>query len=121
MFPHFKLCLGALLSVLALMAEAQSTKKTYELAVAGNCEHCQDRIETALDQPGVKQVRWNNKTGIATITADSTKVNLLTLSSLVAKTGHDTKEFRASQQTYNKLPKCCRYTRDPDHKGKEIK
>jgi len=93
--------------------DAQTPRKAYTIKISGNCEHCKERIETALDIDGVKSAHWSEKTGLAKIIIDTTKISIITLEQAVSKVGHDTPNYKAAASAYSKLPKCCHYTRDP--------
>lgn len=111
--PLVRLGLIATLTLAFTTIGQAQTAKPVKLSfkVAGNCEHCQERIESVLDKKGVKHVKWSPKTQLATIMADTTVISVSAMQQLVAATGHDTPPFRGNDAAYAKLPGCCRYDR----------
>jgi periplasmic mercuric ion binding protein len=99
-----------LISLLAFSVKAQNnTVKTVTIHVSGNCEECKERIENAADIKGVKLSKWDTKTKIAKVTYDTTKTSLLKIEEAIAAKGYDAGPVKATQSSYMKLPKCCRY------------
>lgn len=90
---------------------AQNKKTTVELPVSGNCEMCKKRIETAAKIKGVSSVNWNADTKILKIVFVTEKVTLTKISSAIAASGYDTRDDKAPQTAYDKLPGCCKYER----------
>jgi Cu(I)/Ag(I) efflux system membrane fusion protein len=79
-------------------------------AVAGNCDMCKERIETAAKTVGgVKSAIWDTKTHKIKVEFDSMKTDLITIQKAIAKAGHDTEKFKADNKTYEGLPECCHY------------
>ncbi len=95
---------------------AQNNINTEKFEVSGNCAMCKKRIETAGKDAGAKSIEWDSSTGIATVTYDSSKNSLDKIKQGIAEAGHDTKEFRAPDATYEELHECCLYPRiDAEH------
>lgn len=79
----------------------------------GDCDMCRSRMERAVKKSGaVTEFSWQRKKKLATVTYDKSKITLGDLEKLVADAGHDTKSFRASDETYYSLPECCHYKRE---------
>lgn len=97
---------------------AQSKTTKMEITVSGNCGMCKDRIETALDYPGIKFAEWNTKTKKLEVVFNNRKLSENDVHTLVASTGHDTDSVKAKDEVYAKLPFCCLY-RDHDHSNIE--
>jgi hypothetical protein len=71
------------------------TKGTFK--VSGNCDMCKKRIETAaLTTKGVKTAKTSEQV----------------IGQNIAKAGYDNDHATAEPGAYNKLPACCKYTRD---------
>jgi periplasmic mercuric ion binding protein len=102
-----------LLSIIALPLFAQKTVKA-NIHVSGNCFMCKQRIETALDQPGIKSALWNVETKNLEVVYNSNKISEDRIHEIVAAAGHDTDKQKSSDEVYSKLPFCCLY-RDHDH------
>ncbi|MHC8948100.1 TonB-dependent receptor domain-containing protein [Sphingobacterium hungaricum] len=98
---------------------AQQTKTSFD--VVGNCGMCKKRIEKAATEAGAKTADWSIETRKLTIEFDSSKVSLDKIKQQIASVGHDTEEFRASDEVYEKLHECCMYERwdstATDHEG----
>jgi periplasmic mercuric ion binding protein len=101
------------LSILALPVFAQKTVKA-NLKVSGNCFMCKQRIETALEQPGIKSATWNVETKNLEAVYNSNKISEDKIHEIVAAAGHDTEKLKTNNEVYGKLPFCCLY-RDHDH------
>ncbi len=78
--------------------------------VSGNCEMCKERIETAAKSIiGVSGAVWDDKTKQIHVEFDSKETNLDDIQKAIAKVGHDTEKYKASIDSYNALPECCKY------------
>ncbi len=77
--------------------------------VNGVCEQCKARIESAAYVKGVKYADWNVDTHDLTVKYDSTKTSPEIILKSVAKAGHDNELFKAEDEDYNKIAKCCKY------------
>jgi len=91
---------------------AQATKISFE--VAGKCDMCKDRIETALDVKGVRMAYWSLDTKICKVTYNPSKITEKEIYKILAEAGHDTQACKAPDKAYNGLHHCCRYER-PDY------
>ena len=118
-----KISLGLLmLLTLGLSAFAQDIK-TEKFRVSGNCDMCKARIEKAAKSvEGVKSATWDKETKMAEVTFDSKKTDIHKVHMAIARAGHDTDMHKASDETYDKLPGCCKYEREvkkeaDDHAG----
>jgi periplasmic mercuric ion binding protein len=95
--------------IFSLKIQAQTTVTTTTISVKGNCGECKERIENAADIKGVKVCKWDEKTQVATITFDSSKVTIAKIEATIAKAGHETKSAKADDKAYKSLPECCKY------------
>ena len=91
---------------------AQATKISFE--VAGKCDMCKDRIESALDVKGVRMAYWSIDTKICKVTYNPSKITEKEIYKILAEAGHDTPACKAPDKAYNGLHHCCRYER-PDY------
>ncbi len=81
-----------------------------QIKVSGNCEMCQDRIETvAKSVSGVGSADWSSETKMLHIQFDNTKINLDAIQKAIAQVGHDTEKYKATDAVYKALPECCLY------------
>lgn len=102
----------AALAILVIAASAfihPPKKVTVTFKVSGNCQMCKQRIEAALDKPGISKVNWNINTKQLTATYNPRKYEEIQLHNLVATAGHDTEKVKANEQVYADLPECCLY------------
>ena len=91
-----------------LKAAIETSTSTVE--VSGVCDMCKARIEkTALEANGVYEAQWNKENKLLTLTFDPTQINTKKIEKRLAKNGHDTRNFKASDKTYKNLPPCCHY------------
>lgn len=78
--------------------------------VSGNCDMCKERIEGAAKSvAGVLKAEWNKSDKVVYIQFDANMTSLDTIEKSIAKAGHDTEKFKASEADYKLLPECCRY------------
>ncbi|HNW50033.1 MAG TPA: cation transporter [Prolixibacteraceae bacterium] len=93
-------------------ATAFAEKKTEKVDVKGNCGMCKTRIEKAAKGvDGVSKANWNKETKVLELAYDDSKTDLKTVETSIAKAGYDTPLVKASDETYNALPDCCKYDR----------
>lgn len=94
----------------------QGKNVTASIKVFGNCGMCKERIETALDHPGIKAAKWDTKSKNLEVVYNSKKISEQKIHEIIASVGHDTEKVKAKDDVYAKLPFCCLY-RDHDHSG----
>lgn len=94
-------------------SETSSTAiKTETFVVAGECEMCKKRIDTAAKAvPGVLEASWEVESQELTVKLNPEKTDKEEVQKAVAAVGHDTKTFKAADETYENLHACCHYTR----------
>lgn len=85
---------------------------TIEMKVWGNCGKCKVRIEKSLKVKGVTKAKWDINTKMLTITYSPKVISLEKIQEKLALKGHDTEDLYAHKATYNRLPECCKYTRE---------
>ena len=84
-----------------------------QFKVAGNCEMCKERIETAAKSvAGVNSAEWNVETKVMNVKFNASMTSPDDIQKVVANAGHDAGKFKAPADVYNKLPDCCLYTRE---------
>jgi copper chaperone CopZ len=88
-----------------------NTKKVVSdtLFVHGVCDMCKDRIENAALIKGVKKVSYDKHSHELVVFYKPEKVDLDTIEKEIAKAGHDTRNYKADGEVYNRLPECCAY------------
>ena len=104
---NFMLFLGAAL----LFTSSSFGQKTVETSfwVAGVCNSCKHRIETALDMKGVKYANYELSTHTLTVAFKSKKVTEDQIHVALHAIGHDTSKGKCSDQEYSKISNCCKY------------
>ena len=84
--------------------------KDERFIVSGNCDMCKERIEAAAKSVnGVVLAEWMSVNQTLHVKFDSARTNLVVIKKAIAKIGHDTEGFKASDSVYKTLPKCCLY------------
>lgn len=94
---------------ISLVSFAQ--KKTESIPVSGNCGMCESKIEKAAKEAGASAAEWNKDTKVLTVSYNSSSTNAVKIQQAIAKVGYDTRDFKASDEAYNKLHACCQYER----------
>jgi copper chaperone CopZ len=88
-----------------------TAQKKAEIAfqVSGVCGMCEDRIERALDVPGIIAADWDVESKKLTIAYKTKKISEKAIHQLVADAGHDTDQIKATDEEYANLHGCCKY------------
>ncbi|MFD2586350.1 heavy-metal-associated domain-containing protein [Croceitalea marina] len=96
----------------ATLSENTKGTITKNVMVAGNCGMCEARISKAASSVnGVSEVFWNKDTKMMKVSFDSGSTSLSEIEMAVVNAGHDTKNHKAQNGTYDELPACCHYER----------
>ena len=107
--------------ILGTVTFAQDKNAKATIEVDGVCMMCKARIEKAcITTKGVKFADWNVDTHELKLIYDQRKTDLKTIQQNIAAVGHDTKEFKAKDEVYEKIDACCRYRDEQvvkDHKN----
>jgi periplasmic mercuric ion binding protein len=85
--------------------------KKETIKVWGNCGMCKKTIETAAKKAGATTADWSTETRMLAVAYNPAKSSNQKIQKAVAAAGYDTKDFTASDETYNKLHFCCQYDR----------
>ncbi|MEW6508902.1 MAG: ATPase [Bacteroidota bacterium] len=99
------------ISVSSVMAQEKEIVES-EFKVFGNCSMCKTRIEKAVKIKEVKYAKWNKDTKMLKVAFDSS-IPVDSLQKRIAEAGHDTEKFKAKDDVYAALPKCCLYRDNP--------
>lgn len=84
--------------------------QTVTLQVAGVCDNCKERIETATyDVAGVKTAIWDLETGVLTAVINDKKTSRQKIADAIAKIGYRSELADADPKAYQNLPACCQY------------
>ena len=80
------------------------------IRVEGNCDMCKDRIEKlANEMKNVASSEWSADTKSLTLYYKDAKPDIDKIEQALADLGHDTEHYKAKNEVYEKLPKCCLY------------
>ena len=85
--------------------------KSETLKVSGNCGMCKKKIETAAKNAGATDADWDVDNKVLTVKYNSKSTNNAKIQEAIAATGYDTEDFKATDESYNKLHGCCKYER----------
>jgi len=84
--------------------------ETVTLQVAGVCEMCKARIETAsYDVAGVKKATWDIESGVLTAVISPKKTSRQKIADALAAVGYRSELAQADEKAYQNLPACCQY------------
>jgi copper chaperone CopZ len=90
-------------------ANAQETS----LYVYGTCGMCKARIEGILNaMPSIETAEWDVDTKQLNVRYNPDGTSQRKIEQTLANAGHDTRNVKAKDGVYNKLPACCHYERD---------
>lgn len=100
-----------LLMAMTVASVCFAQSKTETIPVAGNCDMCKSTIEKAAKKAGATQASWDAKAQALTVSYNSASSNAARIQQGIAAAGYDTRDFKASDEAYNKLHGCCKYER----------
>jgi periplasmic mercuric ion binding protein len=109
-----KLVLFIALIAGATLAQAQGKQKTVTVKTPTvQCESCKQRIETYLaKEEGVFKTTVDYKRKVTKVSFYTDKTNVENVKTAIANAGYDADDVAANQDSYNKLPKCCKRPED---------
>jgi hypothetical protein len=106
----FKIFLVATICM-AVAATGYSQKtRTESFVVAGECGICKKKIEKSAKEAGAIYASWDTHTKILKVTYPA-GIEVSNIQQRIAETGYDTPKFKATEQAYSSLDKCCQYDR----------
>ena len=84
------------------------------------CESCKKRIENYLSrEDGVTKVVVDYKRKTTKVTFVSDRTNIENIKTAIANVGYDADNVTANEESYKKLPSCCKKTEDGGGMKKE--
>ena len=114
-----KLKLFLLLSfAISAAASAQVVKRGGQQTVTiktptVQCESCKKRIESFVSrEDGVTKVQVDYKRKVTKVTFVSDRTNIENVKTAIANVGYDADDVTANEETYKKLPTCCKKPED---------
>jgi len=104
-----KIFLVAAVCMVATAGYSQKTR-TESFKVAGECGMCKKKIEKSAKEAGATYAAWDMHTKILQVTYPAgTEVS--NIQQRIAEAGYDTPKFKATEEAYKSLDKCCQYDR----------
>ena len=108
--------MGILILLAGIVTTATAGERTSKFEVKGNCGMCEKTIEKAAHSvEGVLKADWNKESKLMNVTFDETKTSEDKIQLAIAQSGYDTKNHKAKNEVYNKLPGCCKYDRSENY------
>ena len=105
-----------LITILSIGIQSKAQEITYKkesFKVWGECGMCKTKIDKAVNSiEGIKYARWNLATKQINVKFDIDKTSIDSIQKTLALVGYDTEKFKATDEDYNNLHKCCKYDRN---------
>src|SRR5687768_13790359 len=77
------------------------------------CESCKKRIENyMIREDGVQKVNVDYKKKVTKVTFVAERTNIENIKTAIANLGYDADDITANEESYNKLPNCCKKPED---------
>ena len=84
------------------------------------CDMCKKRIEEyMIREEGVQKVNVDYKKKVTKVTFVSDRTNIENVKTAIANVGYDADDIKANEESYNKLPLCCKKPEDGGGMKKE--
>jgi periplasmic mercuric ion binding protein len=109
------LLIVALLGLFATgIAQAKKGSQTVTIKTPTvQCESCKERIEKMLvREPGIQKSTVDFKKGTTKVTFVSERTNIENIKTAIANAGYDADDITANEDSYKKLPTCCKKPED---------
>lgn len=111
-----KIMIAVVLLLSAVTAQSQiKNVKTETVKIYGNCGMCKKTIEKAGNVENVAIVNWNKESKMAELKYDAKATTQEAILKRIAAAGYDSEKLKANDSSYNKLPGCCQYDREPNN------
>lgn len=113
-----KKIIGIMLLVLGfgINASAQAKKASVTVTISTptvQCEMCKDRIEKWMArETGVTKTVVDYKRKTTKVTYLTDRTNVENIKTAIANIGYDADDVTANEESYQKLPKCCKKPAD---------
>jgi len=85
--------------------------KTESFKVSGECGSCKKKIESSARAAGATYAFWDQHSKLLKVSYNA-GTDVSAIQKNIADAGYDTPKFRASDEAYNSLDKCCQYQRE---------
>jgi periplasmic mercuric ion binding protein len=111
-----KLLLSLIVGSFFSLAASAQTKAVQTVKISTptvQCDMCKKKIETYLKRyDGVGMINVNVKKKETTVKFISDRTNIEEIKTAIANMGYDADEIAANEESYKKLPKCCKKPED---------
>lgn len=98
------ICIGITSAAIAQKAQTAIIKTP-----TVQCESCKARIEKyLLKEDGVAKVKVDYRRKTTTVTYLPSRTNIENIKTAIANVGYDADEVIANEESYKKLPTCCK-------------
>ena len=106
---------SALIFGIMVTASAQ-TKKPVTVKIQTptvQCDECKQRIENYMKhEDGIAKINVDYTRKVTTVTYLPDRTNIENVKTAIANVGYDADDVKANEDSYNKLPTCCKRTED---------
>jgi len=83
-----------------------------EVFVNGTCDMCKVKIERIANKvKGVRYATWKKESKILKVKFNTEKTDINAILNKIADAGYDTEIIKATDEAYENLHYCCKYTR----------
>ena len=118
------LMLALIISGLVTAGFGQTAKKGLQTVTISTptvqCEMCKQRIEKYMvREDGVTKVNVDYKHKKTKVTYYAERTNIENIKTAIANVGYDADDITANDESYQKLPKCCKKPEDGGGMGDE--
>lgn len=115
-----KLFFSSLFSALFTFAASAQVKPVQTAKISTptvQCDMCKNKIESYLKRiDGLTLVNVNPKKKETTVKFISDRTNIEEIKTAIANAGYDADEITANEESYKKLPACCKKTENGGEK-----
>lgn len=80
---------------------------TSKIQVKAQCDMCKEKIEKAMDMPGVSYAKWDQASQMLTVKYNDAKITEDKIHQTIANLGYATSKMEANTTAQKNLDKCC--------------
>ena len=111
-----KLLLSLVVGAFFSLGASAQTKAVQTVKISTptiQCDMCKKKIETYLKRyDGIGMINVNVKKKETTVKFISDRINIEDIKAAISNAGYDADEVTANEDSYKKLPKCCKKPED---------
>lgn len=110
----YLLLVMALLACSGVFAQGKKALQTVTIKTPSvQCDMCKDRIEKFLTkEEGVQKVTVDYKHKVTKVSFYTDRTNIENIKTAIANVGYDADDVSANDESYQKLPRCCKKPED---------